>query len=138
MSSFTTPLIVSPQSNGRDWKLYRAFSYHIGTKYGKNKITVPPGFLTDFASIPKFLFWLLPWWAKFNKAPVLHDYLYQTKRIMHRPITRKQVDDVFLEAMLIEWRHHRSRYFLARLEWLAVRIFGLWAWHKRGEAYYRK
>ncbi len=134
MSSFTTPLIVSPTSNGRDWKLYRAFTYHLGTKYSRDKITVPAGFKTDFASIPnilfRFLFWWLPWWAKFNKAPVLHDYLYQKKEIMGKPITRKRADDVFLEAMLVEWRHHKSRCVLARLEYLAVRIFAFWAWEE--------
>ena len=80
MSSFTSPLIVSPMSSGRDWKLHRSFTYHIGGKYSKKFVRVPAGFKTDFASIPKFLWWL-PYWAKFNKASILHDYLYRVKEI---------------------------------------------------------
>ncbi len=135
MSSFTSPLVVMPQLDGRKWRLFRRFTYHIGTKYSNQKITVPAGFVTDFASIPKFLFWLLPWWAKFNKAPVLHDFIYQRHALVSNngvwPITRKEADVVFLEAMLVEWRKRRSRYFLARLEYLTVRIFGWWAWHTK-------
>lgn len=128
MSSFTTPLIVSPLPNGRDWRLFRSFTYHVGSKYSKDKITVPAGFITDFATIPKCFLWWLPYWAKYNKAPVLHDQLYKTKKIMGKSITQKKADDIFLEAMLVEWRHHKSRYVVAWLEYAAVRICGWLFW----------
>ena len=128
MSSFTNALIVSPQPNGKDWKLARSFTYHIGTEYSKNKITVPSGFVTDFATIPKCFLWWIPYWAKYQKAPVIHDWLYHIKEIMGLPITQKQADDIFLEAMLIEWRHRRLRYIVAYLEYAAVRIFGGFFW----------
>jgi len=47
---------------------------------------------------------------------------------MDKPITRKKADQVFLEAMLIEWRHHRSRYVMAYIEYWMVRLFGWVAW----------
>ncbi len=131
MSSFTTPLILSPQPNGRDWKLFRSFTYHIGTKYSREKIMVPAGFITDFATIPKLFLWWLPYWAKYNKAPVIHDQLYKTKQIMGKPITQKRADDIFLEAMLVEWRHHKSRHLVAYLEYVVVRLFGGLYWNKK-------
>ncbi len=49
MSSFTSELIVSPIS-GRKWKLKRSFKYRVGSQYSKDVISVPAGFVTDFAS----------------------------------------------------------------------------------------
>jgi len=128
MSSFTSVLIVSPQPNGKDWKLARSFTYHIGSKYSQSYIRVPAGFITDFATIPKCFLWWLPYWAKYQKAPVIHDWLYNVKKIMGNPITQKKADDIFLEAMLIEWRHHKSRRIIAYMEYFAVRLFGGLYW----------
>jgi len=135
MSSFTSPLIVSPLLDGKSWRLYKSFTYRIGSRYSKRKIAVPSGFITDFASIPKFIFWLLPWWSKFSKAPVLHDWLYREKQItegrMFRAITRKQADDIFYEAMLLSFRMHGIMgKFIARIEYWSVRIWGWLAWER--------
>ena len=132
MSSFTSPLSVSPMPDGKRWKLTRPFTYRIGSKYSKRFVRVPTGFRTDFASIPKILRWLLflllPFWAKYSKAPILHDWLYKTHQIMGKTITRKEADDIFLEAMKVDWQHHKSRYFVAYLEYWAVKLFAFFAW----------
>ncbi|KKM64196.1 hypothetical protein LCGC14_1503790 [marine sediment metagenome] len=128
MSSFTTPLVVSPLPDGRRWRLVFQFGYDVGREGSGDRITVPVGFVTDFASIPKFLYWLLPWWAKFNKASVLHDCLYRIKKIGGRPITRKRADNVWLEAMLIDFRNHKSGELIARIEYRVVRLLGFPAW----------
>lgn len=112
--------------DGKHWRLERPFIYRLGSRYSRTYIKVPRHFITDFATIPKFL-WFLPCWAKFNKAPILHDYLYRTKHIMAEKITRKQADDVFLEAILIDFRLHGILgKVMAYLEYTAVRIFGVW------------
>ncbi len=129
MSSFTSVLCVTPRGDGRTWKLTRPFTYHIGTKFSRHYIRVAVGFETDFASIPKFVFWLLPWWAKFNKSSVLHDWLYQVKVIKGKSITRKEADDVFLEAMLLDWEVHNHHALWAYIEYWVVRFFGFRAWH---------
>ena len=129
MSSFTSSLVVSPMSNGKDWRLVFPFTFHIGSKYSNKFVRVTKDFISDFASIPRFL-WFLPYWAKFNKAPILHDWLYKTKKIMGKPITRKEADLVFLEAMLVDWRNHKSRHIMAFIEYRAVRIFGFLAWRE--------
>ena len=130
MSSFTSPLVVTPMPDGRTWRLERPFTYRIGSQHSRRFISVPCGFETDFASIPKFVFWLLPWWAKFNKAPILHDWLYHAQAIMGKPITRKEADDVFHEAMLIEFRHHGLGKLMAGIEYWGVRAFAWLAWKK--------
>ena len=131
MSSFTTPLVVSPLLDGRKWKLVRPFSYHIGSKYSKDIIWVSVGFVTDFASFPRiiwrFFMWWLPYWAKYSKASVLHDWIYQN----HGNYTRKQADDIFLEAMLVSWKDRKFVKFIAYMEYYGVRLLGWLAWRKK-------
>ena len=125
MTSYTTPLVVE-LIDGRRWRLAFAFTYHVGSKYANDYIPVPAGFEHDFASIPRFLFVILPWWAKFNKASVLHDYLYRV-----RTSTRAEADLIFYEAMLVGFRNHRSGRLVAWLEYKGVRLFSWLAWRKR-------
>ncbi len=124
MSSFTTPLIVSPLSDGRNWRLCRSFTYHIGTKHSRHYIRVPKGFITDFASTPNFLWNWLPYWGKYGKAAIVHDWLYKKKEIQGKPVTRCLADKIFKEAMIVggtpSWK--------AQLMYLAVHWFGWLAW----------
>jgi len=117
--------------DGKYWKLWRRFTYRIGKRYSRKMISVPANFLTDFASVPRIVWWLLPWWVKYNKSSVLHDWLYLVKQIMDKPITRKQADDVWLEAMLIDFRGHKHGKFVAYLCYYAVRWFGWLAWRDK-------
>ena len=124
MSSFTSPLIVTIMPDGRKGKLFRQFTYHIGTKYSKDRVTVPVGFVSDFASSPFFVWSLIPPWGRYSKAAVLHDYCYSIN--LH---SRKWSDDLFLEAMLVlevpRWK--------ALLLYWAVRLGGWLPWwqHQR-------
>ena len=162
MSSFTSPLSVSPMPDGREWKVVEPFEYHVGKKDSEDKITVPKGFKTDFASLPTLaspiftliglalilfgrtglgiavltLICVLSWlrnWAKYSKAPIVHDWLYHSKQIMGKPINRKKADEVFLEAMLVEWRDDKTRYRVAYLEYWSVRTFAWFAWKTKTE-----
>uniref|UniRef100_A0A6H1ZSQ1 DUF1353 domain-containing protein n=1 Tax=viral metagenome TaxID=1070528 RepID=A0A6H1ZSQ1_9ZZZZ len=119
MSSFTSPLIVTPLDDGRTWKLVEPFRYHIGDRNSENIITIPEGFVTDFASVPSIFWTLIPPYGKWGKAAVVHDFLYQ---FQYR--TRKEADKIFLEAMGVlkvkNWRKYPM--------YLAVRWFGWLAW----------
>jgi len=103
-SSFTTPLIVKVLDS-YEFEVYRPFTYHIGTKYSKTTITVPRHFITDFASVPKCLWSIVPPYGKYTKAAVLHDYLYKYHGYVSGEqiisYTRKECDDIFLEAMTV-------------------------------------
>ena len=121
MSSFTTALVVSPMPDGRRWKLVFSFQYHIGSKYSRDYVQVPVGFITDFASIPWIFSTFLPYWGKYGKAAVIHDYLY-----FRQDTTRKEADDIFYEAMLVGG----TKPWKARIMYLAVRLFAWVAWKK--------
>ena len=127
MSSFTSELWATPLDNGRDWKIVRPYTFHVGSQHSRQCVKVPKGFITDFASIPRF-FWFLPDWATYNKAAPPHDLLYKTKQLGGKPITRKWADNIFLEAMLVAFRCHRAGYVIARIEYYAVRLFGWLVW----------
>jgi Protein of unknown function (DUF1353) len=68
------PLSVCP-ANAKSWVLLEDFLY----KDGDTSVTVPRGFETDFASIPRFLWQLLPQWGLYGWAAVVHDYLYSAQ-----------------------------------------------------------
>lgn len=115
MSSFTALLIVMALPDGRLWRLMAPFAYHVRTYPSDDVITVPDGFETDFASVPRILWWLIPPTGRYGKACVVHDWLYVTKT---RP--RIESDAIFLEAMEVlgvpRWKR--------LLMWLAVRMAG--------------
>lgn len=123
MSSFTSKLLIEPLEDGRTYRLVRPFSYHIGTRYSRIVVRVPKNFLTDFASIPKWLWAWLPDWARINKPSVAHDFMYRCL-----DWNRALCDAVFYEMMLIDFRKHKTGKFYAFIEWLAVRIFGRKRW----------
>jgi hypothetical protein len=135
MSSFTSPLIIEPLENGKDFQLKREFSYHIGSEFSRQWVKVNKNFITDFASVPKLLTMLLPAWAKYQKSAVLHDHLYGCSHTIWNNgkrefINRKQADEIFYEAMGIEFRNHKSGKIVAWLEYTAVRMFASFAWRK--------
>ena len=121
MSSFTTPLDIRALDDGKTFQVVNPFRYRIGDVKSKNIITVPEGFKTDFASVPRILWNILPPWGKYGKAAVLHDYLYYSGMF-----ERKECDKIFLEAMKelgVGWIARKTIYS-------GVRIGGWIAWNK--------
>jgi len=94
MSSFTNELKVKPTEDGKMWILLEDFEYYLGDLDSGVSIKVPAGFVTDFASVPQFLWWILPPFGKYTKPAVLHDYLYRKTKF-----NREICDGIFLEAM---------------------------------------
>lgn len=64
--------------------------------------TVPAGFLTDLASVPRFLHWLILPYGAYTRAAVLHDWLI-TERIDHADpalrVTSCDTDGIFRRVM---------------------------------------
>jgi len=94
MSKFTGILTVSPLADGKTWVTRKEFGYDVGQKGSGNSIDVPIGFMTDFASVPRPLWVILPRWGKYGNAAVIHDYCY-----WNQSRSRKESDRIFLEAM---------------------------------------
>jgi hypothetical protein len=123
MSSFTTPLILTPLDDGERWRLVEPFEYHVGEEGSGSMIRVPAGFETDFASVPRFFWRILPPWGRYGKAAVVHDYLYGS-----HACTRERADEIFLEAMTVLGVPAWKRNVMYR----AVRWFGQAAWDEKG------
>jgi hypothetical protein len=118
---FDTVLIVSPFADGTFWYT-RAPLVWISKVSGRS-VTVPAGFVTDFASIPRLIWPLLPKWGKYGLASVVHDYLYAVGRGL-----RADADAALLEAMRdlheISWRYS--------LVYAGVRAAGGGPWRRNG------
>lgn len=123
MSSFTQPLIVAVNGD-YTFTLHTQFSYHVGELNSGETIDVPAGFITDFASIPRFLWSVLPPYGRYAAASVIHDWLYKTGGL-HGTYTRKRCDAIFLEAMKVLQVSTLTRNVIYR----AVRTFGNSSWN---------
>lgn len=102
------------------------------------KLIVPKGFITDFASVPRWAWSIITPTGLHQDAAVLHDYLYQyegrprtedvTLTELERPwpcrFTRVECDNIFYEAM----RELGVGWFKAWAMAKAVNIFGGFAW----------
>ena len=120
-SSFTKPLIVKKLKGGM-WEVVFGFQYFIGKENSNEWVIVPEGFKTDFASIPRIFWTILPPDGTYSQSAVLHDFFYSTQ-----VYTRKRSDQIFLESMEVlgvEWWKRKIMY-------RAVRIFGFLAWKNK-------
>lgn len=119
-----TALVVSPFGDGKYWYLRQALTWEAKSGY---TVDVPQGFVTDFASVPRPIWWLFPRWAKYGNAAVVHDYCYWMQ-----DISRKQADAVILEGM----KDLGVGWITCMLIYWALRLFGWVAWrqNKRDKA----
>lgn len=119
MSRFLTRLAISPAPESADgqWRLLSPLVYQSDAA-GK-VITVPTGFTTDLASVPRLPVVFLLFGATSSEAAVVHDYLYQTGEV-----SRSTADAVLREASCLTgvppWRRWPM--------WAAVRVFGGTRW----------
>ena len=119
MSKFIGELIVEPQSDGVNWKIHEQFQYESDVL--DTTITIPVGFVTDGASIPKFFWNIIQPTGPYFRAAVIHDYLYRWQKF-----TRRQSDNALLEGMWVL----KCKIWQYVCVYIAVRLFGGWAWKK--------
>jgi hypothetical protein len=119
MSRFTEVLLVSPLADGKTWIVSRDFGYEVGSEGSGDMVDVAVGFQTDFASIPRVFWIVLPKWGRYGNASVIHDWLYWFQSRL-----RREADDIFLEAMGILDVGSVKKHTI----YWAVRIFGRIAW----------
>jgi hypothetical protein len=109
MSSFTDTLLVEPTADGTKWIIKREFDYHVGHEDSGDIIHIPEGMITDFASIPRVLWSILPPFGRYSQAAVVHDLLCDTRS---RP--SKETHDMFLEMMTVlgvsRWKKYPMYY----------------------------
>ena len=88
-------------------ELLSPFRYFLTSR--SEPITVPAGFITDYASVPRMFWSWLPPWGEYGPAAILHDYLYSNSDGMLVPdpdhprtfkiLTREIADRIFWIAM---------------------------------------
>lgn len=123
-----TPVIDNPsvKYTGHGlWKLTEDFVY-MHPSFGP--ICVPEGFVSDFDSVPRLPF---AYWLTKNASvigAIVHDYLYESGKIRHLPITRAQADGIFLDLM----EEEGVSFWQRRMIYLGVRIggWGIWSRHR--------
>ena len=96
MSSFTKPFKVkvhNQQLKDKPFEVADSFYYYPDI-YPNIIINIPVGYRTDFASIPRVFWSILPPVGRYSKAAVVHDYL-----IDETDIDIKKINKIFLEAM---------------------------------------
>lgn len=119
------PLVVRVMTSGRRFKIWVPIHFkgvcEDGTVFD---FIVPVGFETDFASIPRGLWNILPPQGKHSRAAVAHDYLYYTGMF-----PRNISDKIFLIIMVAldvsRWRQ--------RVMFRGVRVGAMFAWRKHRE-----
>lgn len=112
MGRFMTPLRAELQQDRKSWVLLDSFQY-LDDEAGL--VTVPVGFLTDFASVPRLPLTFALVGAYGHAAAALHDWMYASGKY-----SRKQSDKVFKNALrssgIARWR--------AWIMWTGVRVGG--------------
>jgi len=106
---------VSPTDKDRNWEVIESITY--------KGISIPRGFLTDGASVPKYLRNFFPHGGRKFAPAVVHDYLYRTK---DHKFSREESDLIFLDAM----EYNGVGKTEAKLLYLAVNYFGFFTWNK--------
>lgn len=118
-SKFLSKLDVELISDTADkWRLKAPLVYY--SAFLKQTVTVPEGYITDFASVPRLPLAYALAGNTARLAAVVHDYLYECG-----DVDRGDADEVFLEAMKVTglswWRRYPMHF--------AVELFG-WKFKK--------
>lgn len=109
---FLGDVVVKPcQPDGKRWELVQSFVYQGSTE----SFEVPAGFTTDFASVPRFVVWLIPRYGRWTQAAILHDYLWHLAR--EGKFKKHDADGIFNRAM----RELGVPYLRRWAMWAAVR-----------------
>jgi len=118
------PPVLKPFADNQQWMLVENLVYILGQT--RVSITVPKGFVTDFASIPQ------PFWSfglspsgRYSRAAIIHDYLYWTQAC-----TRLEADNILVIAMKESMVPESTRNTIYR----GVRLGGATAWNGNATA----
>jgi hypothetical protein len=117
---------------GRYWEVLTDFTFIDPLD---NTYTVPAGFVTDGASVPRAIWWLYPpLGGAYDEAAAIHDYLYAHAEYFtgddHGHLSRGQADQVMRWAM--EAKHLRGTAVVTIYR--SLRLGGWIAWRRHRKA----
>ncbi|HFW3711885.1 TPA: DUF1353 domain-containing protein [Salmonella enterica subsp. enterica serovar 6,7:y:-] len=123
MSRFTTPAILE-RLGLYNWRVYEPFELYLSEDIS-DIISVPAGFVTDLATVPRIFWTLMPPDGKYAKAAIIHDWMYDNALR-----TKKEADKIFLDGMTVlgvpRWKRTIMYY--------AVRLFGKGMYNRKTPA----
>lgn len=104
-------------------KAYKGYNYllccDLTFSINNFQYTIPTGFMTDLASIPRFLWPIIsPAYSKLIRPAIIHDWNYSSTK--QHFFNRKQCDLIFYQMLIQEGLNKPT----ALLIYKAVRIFG--------------
>ena len=117
------PPTLIPFDDGEFWVLGSDLVFSI--RDTGQRIVVPRGFVTDFASVPRVFWTIFPKHGEYTRAAIVHDYLYWEQQC-----TREQADELFEIVMEDSEVDTTSRYTI----YAAVRVWGGGAWEGNEQA----
>lgn len=100
----------------KTWRLLEDLTYRGAT----DLYTVPAGYVTDFATVPDFLVWVINKTGPYTRAAVVHDWLI-TDEIPAKRVTSQDTDGIFRRIMREEGTPLVRRWVM----WAAVRLASL-------------
>lgn len=115
--ALNTPRLQLFQGDGTNFMLVDDLRYQI-IRTGE-VITVPAGFVTDFASVPWYGRWRISVLGKHSIPAIVHDYLYWEQRC-----SREEADKILREAMI----EYQSSSTDQRIVYYAVKYGAQGAW----------
>ena len=129
MSRFINVPSLKVSSSPGKWELDGEMRY--ASDLVGHLIVIPKGFVTDLASIPRLARLIIPVNGRHRLAAIVHDYLYARKGLLSIVVrmSRKQADQVFLEALKVQGVGWWKR----QLMYTAVRAGGWAYWNKKAK-----
>lgn len=123
MSEFVTSFVIEGKK-GSDgiWILRNPLIYRSDLA---GRITIPMGFETDLASVPRVPFVYSLWGGRAHREAVVHDYLFRLDASPEVPFSI--ANKVFLEAM---WARQKPSYIRWPMYW-GVCLGARSCWHRR-------
>ena len=116
-----TKLVTHPLYDGKKHELFQDYVYEVNGY----RITVPKGFVTDLASVPRSFWTIFPPFGIYTPAAVIHDFLYSEYNVTG--INRTLSDKIFLFIM----RELGVGFFKSKTMYRAVRLFGEISWKNK-------
>lgn len=101
MSSFTKPFKVMVHNvplKDQPFEIIERFEYY-SKKYDGFTVIIPEGFRTDFASVPRAFWGIIPPIGRYSKACVVHDWLIDNIGL-HR-LEIGDINSLLFEAMVV-------------------------------------
>jgi hypothetical protein len=124
MSKFLTDLDVRLKDDDKVWVIGSSLVYQSDI-LGGFKVEVPPGFETDFASVPRVPIAYTLFGDRAHRESVIHDYLYRIDSVPE--VSFETANSVFYEAMECRGKS----WFVRWAMYLGVKLGGFTSYHKR-------